>query len=294
MKMGIVTPIVHMNPRFEAPEWETNGTIDDVVAVVEAADRFGVDWVTASEHIAIPENASNVRGGRYWDPISTLSFIAAKTERVNLLPHMVVIPYHHPLEIVKRFGTLDLVSNGRLILGVGVGSLQPEFEVLGHQFDGRGDRSDDAIRAIRSSWGVRVPTYQGTHYSFSGFIVDPSGLPREINVWVGGRTKRSLRRALELGHAWMPFGLNLDELREILSDERIRELMDQREDHLELVFPPEPPVDPTGDRAGTLAVFRAFQEAGATGLSLRLKNDSRSHFIEQMQAAVELMKEVDS
>ncbi len=76
--------------------------------------------------------------------------MAAKTEPVQLLTHMAVLPYHHPLELMKRLGTLDLLSNGRIIAGVGVGSLEPEFEVLGHTFDGRGDRSDDAIRAIRA------------------------------------------------------------------------------------------------------------------------------------------------
>ncbi len=119
--------------------------------------------------------ASSVRGGRYFDPFSTLGYFAAKTTRVGLLTHMAVLPYHHPLELVKRLGTLDVLSGGRVIAGVGVGSLQPEFEVLGHAFDGRGERSDDAIRAIRAAWGHRVPEYHGTHYDFEGFIVEPSG-----------------------------------------------------------------------------------------------------------------------
>jgi probable F420-dependent oxidoreductase len=292
MKMGIVTPVVHLNPRFEPPSWEETGSIDDILAVVRAADRVGVDWVSCSEHIAIPESASDVRGGRYWDPITTLAVISAHTERVALLTHMMVLPYHHPLEMVKRLGTLDLVSHGRVVLGVGVGSLEPEFGVLGHEFVGRGERSDDAIRAIRAAWGVRVPTYEGTHYRFSGFIVEPSGFPRRLKIWVGGRTRRSLRRAAELGEAWMPFRLKLGELQAMLAEPRVRELIEGRSDPLDLIFAPEPPVDPLGDRVGTIETFRAYRAAGATGLSMRFLHESRTHYIEQMEAAVGLIAEV--
>jgi probable F420-dependent oxidoreductase len=292
LKIGIVTPIIHMNPRFDPPGWEATGSVEDVAEVVRNADRAGIDWVSCSEHIAIPVAASDVRGGRYWDPFSTLGYLAAQTERVRLLTHMVVLPYHHPLELLKRLGTLDLLSHGRVVVGVGVGSLESEFEVLGHEFDGRGDRSDDAIRAIRASWGLRTPEYKGTHYKFSGFIVEPSGLPRQIKIWVGGRTRRSLRRAAELGHGWMPFRLKIDELRSMLQDKLLHNLIEEREEPLDLIFAPEPPVDPGGDREGTSAIFRAYSEIGATGLSLRFVHDSRTHYVEQMQAALSIASEI--
>ncbi len=289
LRLGIVTPVVHINPRFDPPSWEATGTIDDVVAVAKAAERFGYDWVACSEHIAIPQSATNVRGPRYWDPITTLSFVAASTERVSLLSHVVVLGYHHPLELVKRWGTLDLASHGRVILGVGVGSLQPEFELLGHQFDGRGERSDDALRAIRASWGVREPSYHGSHFEFSGFVVEPSGLPRPLEIWVGGRSRRSLRRAIELGDAWIPFRLTLDDLGPILGDPKVKEAIAARDRPLALIFPPDPPVDPAGDPGQTAAVVRGFAEVGATGLSLRFLHHSRTHYIEQLQAMQELV-----
>jgi probable F420-dependent oxidoreductase len=289
MKMGIVTPVLHMNPRFDPPGWEETGSVEDVVAVVRAAERAGIDWVACSEHIAIPESASGIRGGRYFDPFTTLGFIAAHTERVRLLTHMTVLPYHHPLEIVKRLGTLDLLSHGRVVLG----SLRPEFDVLGHEFEGRGDRSDDSIRAIRAAWGVRVPSYEGDHYKFSGFIVEPSGLPRPVKVWVGGRTRRSLRRAAELGHAWMPFRLELDELKAMLGDDSIRELIARRDEPLDMIFAPEPPVDPLGEPEATKKTFRSYADAGATGLSMRFRHESRSHYVEQLEAGVCLLNELD-
>jgi probable F420-dependent oxidoreductase len=294
MKIGIVTPVLHMNPRFDPPGWEETGSVEDVVAVVAAAERAGVDWVACSEHIAIPESASGIRGGRYFDPFTTLGFVAAHTERIGLLTHMTVLPYHHPLEIVKRLGTLDLLSHGRVILGVGVGSLQPEFELLGHEFEGRGDRSDDAIRAIRAAWGARVPAYEGDHYKFSGFIVEPSGLPRPVKVWVGGRTRRSLRRAAELGHAWMPFRLELDELSAMLEEQSVRDLIAGRDEPLDMIFAPEPPADPLGDPEAARRTFRSYAQAGATGLSMRFRHESRSHYVEQMEAAVALLSEMDS
>jgi probable F420-dependent oxidoreductase len=286
--LGIVTPALHMNPRFDPPEWEVTAGVDDVVSVVQEAERLGYDWVACSEHIAIPAAASTVRGGRYFDPFSTLGFLAARTSRVGLLTHMAVLPYHHPLELVKRLGTLDVLSGGRVVVGVGVGSLQPEFEVLGHAFAGRGERSDDAIRAIRAAWGHRVPEYHGPHYEFEGFIVEPSGLPRPIEVWVGGRTRRSLRRALELGDAWMPFGFKLDELTELLTEAGVRDALARRsEEHgrpLKLILAPEPPIDPQGEPDRTAEFLASYVALGATGFSLRFEHHSPGHFCEQMAA----------
>src|SRR5580658_3580766 len=128
LALGIVTPALHMNPRFDPPDWEETASVADIVRVVQRAEELGYDWVACSEHIAIPVAASTVRGGRYFDPFSTLGYFAAVTSRVGLLTHMTVLPYHHPLELLKRLGTIDVLSGGRLIAGVGVGSLKPEFK----------------------------------------------------------------------------------------------------------------------------------------------------------------------
>jgi probable F420-dependent oxidoreductase len=288
LAIGIVTPVLHMNPRFDPPEWEVTASVDDIVTVVQSAESLGYDWVACSEHVAIPSAASTVRGGRYFDPFSTLGYLAAHTSTVGLLTHMAVLPYHHPLELVKRLGTLDVLSGGRVIAGVGVGSLQPEFEVLGHAFDGRGDRADDAIRAIRAAWGQRIPEYHGTHYDFEGFIVEPSGLPRAVPIWVGGRTKRSLRRALELGDAWMPFGFTLEALTALLSQEAVRDSLSAYADAhghpMSMLLAPEPPIDPLGQPAQTAEFLASYAALGATGFSLRFDHHSLAHYLEQMEA----------
>jgi probable F420-dependent oxidoreductase len=288
LALGIVTPVLHMNPRFDPPAWEVTASVDDVVTVVQKAESVGFDWVGCSEHIAVPARGPQARGGRYWDPFSTLGFLAAHTTRIGLLTHMVVLPYHHPLELVKRLGTVDLLSNGRVIAGVGVGSLSPEFELLGHPFEGRGERSDDAIRAIRAAWGHRVPEYHGTHYEFEGFVVEPSGMDRALPIWVGGRTRRSLRRALALGDAWMPFGGKLDELTELLADEKItrarHEYAAVNGGPLPMILAPEPPIDPLGAPDGTVAFLAPYAALGATGFSLRFAHRSLAHYGEQMEA----------
>jgi probable F420-dependent oxidoreductase len=288
LALGIVTPALHMNPRFDPPEWEFTAKVADIVTVVRRAEELDYDWVACSEHVAIPSAASNVRGGRYFDPFSTLGYFAAVTSRVGLLTHMAVLPYHHPLELTKRLGTLDVLSEGRVIVGVGVGSLQPEFELLGHPYDGRGERADDAIRAIRASWGRRLPEYHGPHYDFEGFIVEPSGLAREIQVWVGGRTRRSLRRALELGDAWMPFGFTFDRLTELLGRDTVRADLALRAESargdLKLILAPEPPIDPLDEPGRTGEFLASYLALGATGFSVRFVHRSAEHFCEQMEA----------
>jgi len=288
MDLGIVTPVVNLNPRVDPAAWERDGGIDDIVAVAQAAERLGYRWVSCPEHVIIPEDVATTRGGRYWDPLATLSYVAASTSVIGLLTHVLVLGYHHPLEVVKRYGTLDVMSGGRVILGVGVGSLQPEFELLGASFADRGARADDALRAIRASFGRRAPRYAGTHYAFSGVEVDPCGMHRTLRIWVGGRTARSLRRALELGDGWIPFGLSRDDLRAMLEAPDLRAARAARHDAFDVVLAPEPPLDPVGDPGAAAAALRAYGAIGATGLSLRLWSHSRDHYVEQLAAMQEL------
>ena len=291
MELGIVTPVVNLNPRFEPPAWERDGGIDDIVAVAQAAERLGYRWVSCPEHVVIPEDVAATRGGRYWDPLATLSYVAASTSAIGLLTHVLVLGYHHPLEVVKRYGTLDVMSGGRVILGVGVGSLRPEFELLGAPFADRGARADDALRAIRASFGRRAPRYAGTHYAYEGVEVDPCGLDRPLRLWVGGRTARSLRRALELGDGWIPFGLSRDALRALLETPGLSAARVARGGRFEVVLAPEPPLDPLGEPAAAADALRAYGAIGATGLSLRLRSRSRHHYVEQLAALRELAAE---
>src|SRR5262249_39697165 len=147
--------------------------------------------------------------------------------------------YHHPVAIAKRWGTLDRLSGGRVILGVGVGTLAEEFDLLGVAFADRGPRYEDALRALRAAFGRRAPEYAGTHWRFGGILVDPCGVQERVPIWLGGRSPRSLRRALALGDGWDPFRLTLDELSALLRRARDWPVWRQRSAPFDVVLTPD-------------------------------------------------------
>jgi alkanesulfonate monooxygenase SsuD/methylene tetrahydromethanopterin reductase-like flavin-dependent oxidoreductase (luciferase family) len=172
-----------------------------------------------------------------------------------------------------------------------VGSLEAEFDLLGAEFEDRGERADDALSAIRASFGRRSPQYSGSHYRYSGFFVEPSGLDRPLSIWVGGRTRRSLRRALELGDGWIPFGLSHEQLGAMLGEAPTagqRARLAEGAGRFEIVLAPEPALDPVGDPEAAVATVRAYAELGATGLSLRFRHRSRDHYVEQLEAMAQV------
>jgi probable F420-dependent oxidoreductase len=276
--LGIITPIVTLNPRAHN-QWEENAGLDELIVVARAADRLGYHHLTCSEHVAVPEDSVARRGGRYWDPSATLAYLAACTTNIKLATHVLVLGYHHPLAIVKRYGTVDVLSNGRLILGVGVGSLKEEFELLGASFDDRGDRADESLRRLRHGFGLR---------HVDGFVVDPASVQRPPPIWIGGRTPRSLRRAVELGDGWVPFGVGPDEAAAMLDRARSTAEWAARAHALEVVLWPEPPVDPIGEPGRFRDEVAAAQGAGATIVNLRFRSASVDHHLELMEAAMEL------
>ena len=284
MRFGLTTPVVTLVPRTHAP-WEADAGPPELRAIVQAADRLGYYHVSCSEHVGIPSAVARVRGGRYYDPAATLGFIAALTTSVRLLTHVIVLPYHHPLAVAKRFGTLDRLSNGRLILGVGVGSLREEFDLLGVDFDGRGPRYEDALRALRAALGARQPEYRGTHYQFGDFLVDPGAVQPRVPIWIGGRSARSLRRSLRYGDGWDPFHLDVPQLGTLLRRARDWSEWHARAQPFDIALSPEQPIalDQPSDTARTLEMIRSYVDIGATVLNLRFRHRSLAHLLELME-----------
>ena len=285
VRMGINTPIVLRLPGV-SPAWEESAGIAEITAIAEAADRLGFDHVTCSEHIGVPEGSygpmtGGTRGVVYWDPLATLSYLAARTERIRLCTNVLVLGYHHPLEIAKRYGTLDLVSGGRLVLGVGVGSLEEEFTLLGASFADRGPRADDAIAALRAALSVRKPAYDGPYYSFADLVVEPHALQAEVPIWVGGRTGRAARRATTLADGWLPAALPAAEL-------AARMTRHPAPPGFEVVVGTAEKIDPLGDPAGAEKAVAELVEAGATIVQPRLLSESHAHYLEQLEAVAAL------
>ena len=281
MKLGIVTPVLTRLPRAHA-QWEETAGIDDVARIAVEAERLGYHHLTCSEHVGVPVDVAAVRGGTYWDPLATLGYVAARTATIRLVPFVLVLGYHHPLAIAKRYGTLDRVSNGRLVLGVGVGTLKEEFDLLGAPYADRGARADDAMRALRASLSDRVPEYHGEFYDFEGFLVDPCALQARVPIWVGGKTVRSLRRAVRLGDGWAPFGLRRAELAEMIETFDVPP-------GFELVLQNEAPFDPGAEPERVRESAERLVDAGATTVNVRFVHHSLEHYLEQLAALRDLV-----
>jgi len=283
VKLGIVTPGLTLLPRAHA-HWEETAALSDIVAIVQEAERLGYHHCTCSEHVAVPVDVAAVRGGRYYDPLATFGAIGAHTQTIRFAAHVLVLRYHHPLEIAKRYGTLDVVTVGRVILGVGVGSLQEEFELLGAPFADRGARADDAMRALRAALSQPEPEYHGEYYDFAGFLVDPCAVQAHVPLWVGGRTYRSLRRAVELGDGWAPFGLRTAELAQMLQRARDTATWSARATPIDVILQNEHPLDPVAEPERVGEQLARFAEIGATGVNVRFVHHSAAHYREQLAA----------
>lgn len=280
MKLGIMTPVV-TNVAGAPLTWEKNATVDDIGRIAEAADQLGYHHMTCSEHIGLPSSETARRGTRYWDPLATFGYLSARTSRIRFATMTLVLGYHHPLAIVKRYGTLDHVSNGRVILGLGVGSLKEEFDLLGAPFDDRGARGDDALRALRAALPTNEPTYEGEFYSFGGLTVDPCALQSHLPFWIGGRTKRSLRRAVTLADGWCPFNVPTAIAAEWLQAWELPE-------DFEVVLMAEQLLDPVGNPGPTEESLRAMAAAGTTTVSAVFLAHSLEHYLEQLHALAEM------
>jgi probable F420-dependent oxidoreductase len=278
LQLGIVTPVLTMLPRAHA-RWEEDAPFSAVVPIVQAAERLGYHHVTCSEHVGVPVPIAEVRGGRYYDPLATFGALSALTTSIRFEVHVLVLGYHHPLAIAKRYGTLDAVSGGRLILGVGVGSLEEEFALLGAPFADRGARADDAMRALRVALSSPEPSYSGEFYEFSGFLIDPCAVQERVPMWVGGRTYRSLRRAMELGDGWAPFGLRTAEL-----DEMLARAQDAYQRDIDVVIANERALDPLAEPDRVREQLQRFTDLGATHLNARFVHHSPEHYVEQLEA----------
>lgn len=281
MKVGIVSPVVTAVPGAVAP-WEQQAGIEELARIAEAADRLGFAHMTCSEHVAVPVDIAAQRGATYWDPLATFGYLAARTHRIRLATQVLVLGYHHPLEIAKRYGTLDQVSGGRLVLGLGVGTLEEEFELLDAPFAGRGARADDALRALRASLGTEEPSYVGSHYSFKDLVVRPAARQDRVPLWIGGSSLKSLQRAAALADGWVPFGLALA---------GYRDLLDQvaRPEGFEVVLPAGH-LDPIGDPDKAVARLTATADVGATTLNVTIRAESVGHYVEQLEALAALVE----
>jgi len=189
--------------------------------VARAAEAAGFDSLWGGEHVVLPDPRVPPSPldpeDRIMDPVVTLAFLAAHTRRIRLGTGIIILPQRNPLVLAKELATLDVLSNGRLIFGVGVGYLEPEFRALGIPFATRGQVTDDYLAAIRAIWSESSPAYRGRHAAFEGVQAHPRPVqqPRPPIV-IGGHTPAAFRRAVEQGQGWYGFALDQEGTRRCL------------------------------------------------------------------------------
>jgi len=188
-----------------------------MLEVARAADAAGIESLWTGEHIALPDPhvAPAPVPPEYpmLDPSAALSFLAAATERVRLATGIIIVPQRNAVELAKELASVDVLSGGRLIFGIGVGYLKPEFDALGISFADKGARTNEAIDAIRALWQQPKPSYQGRFISFSGINAFPRPIQQPPPVVVGGWSAGALRRSVERGNGWYGFALDVETTR---------------------------------------------------------------------------------
>src|SRR5438477_4261887 len=210
-RFGTSLPGVQQIPA-RAQAWERAIGGAQVLEAARAAERAGFDWVSCSDHVAVPACRAAVMGATWYDAGSTLAFVAGATARIRLLSHVLVLPYRHPLVVAKQYGTLDHLSGGRVILGVGSGHVKGEFAALGADYARRGRATDESIRAIVATWTAEVARFDGEIVAFHDVTVSPRVAQRpRPPIWVGGNSRAALRRAARHGDGRVPWQLTTAE-----------------------------------------------------------------------------------
>ncbi len=210
---GMQLPVQSQSTLF-AEGWEAAAGPVDLVEIARVADRCGFAYVACCEHLAIPRRLAEAMSTVWYDPVATLAHLAAVTERVRLLSHVAVVGLRHPLITAKQYATLDRLSGGRLILGVGAGHVPEEFEALGVDFGRRGAVLDETVEALKMALGPdEFPKFTGERFAFEGLGQAPRPVqtPRPP-IWVGGSSPAAVRRAAERGDGWLPQGDRREQL----------------------------------------------------------------------------------
>ena len=185
-----------------------NWGLDDPGPIIELgveAEQAGLDSVWVNHHVVNVGYIADRLGDRpYYDALTVLDWVGARTERIRLGTSVLVLPYLHPMVLAKALATIDRLSGGRLVAGLGVGSLPEENAILGVGYDERGRRSDEFIEVMRALWTEDEATFAGQHYRLDGVVAAPKPLQSPLEVWIGGSGGPARRRAARYGQGWHP------------------------------------------------------------------------------------------
>ena len=287
-------------------------TPENLRTLARQAEELGFDHLWLSDHIVMPAQVASPYPYSptgvshldplepYFEPLSTLCYLAGCTQRIKMGTHVLVLPYRNPLFTAKIVSSLDNMSGGRVILGVGVGWMEEEFKALGlNTYPERGRVANEHIRIFKELWTKDDPQFTGRYHQFSGikFFPKPSQKPHPP-IWVGGHSPAALRRAARLGDGWMPFGRPPM----TLEPEEIADLVDQLRDMsveagrsrevVDIAFsasldfdppPGGPRVTLTGNSEEIGADIVLYQQVGVQHFIFRFGDDSLGQMLEMME-----------
>jgi probable F420-dependent oxidoreductase len=219
---GMQLPIQSQSTLYVA-DWEKEAGPAELGRVARAADDAGFFYIGVCDHTAIPQRLADAMGTIWYDTTATLGWLAAQTTRTHLLSHVLILAQRHPLRAAKELCTLDLLSGGRLIVGVGAGHVPEEYELLTGDFAQRGRHTDEATSALARAFTTEFPELPGPRFAASGLGVAPRPVrqPRPP-IWIGGSSPAALRRTAAFGDGWLPQGTRRRDLPGQIA--RLREL----------------------------------------------------------------------
>jgi probable F420-dependent oxidoreductase len=197
-------------------------TREGYIAVASQAETLGFGFISVNDHVVVPRGIASRypysdnglwagrTAGACLDQLATLAFLAARTERLQLLTSVMVVPQRHPVLTAKMLATIDILSAGRLIVGCGVGWLKEEFEALGAPpFNERGRATDEFIDAFKALWTQEAPAFRGAHVSFDNLMFAPKPVRKpHPPIWIGGESSVAIKRAVRAGQGWYPASNN--------------------------------------------------------------------------------------
>jgi len=292
---GMQLPVAAQSTLFAAP-WEATAGPAELLRVAQACDRAGFAYVSVCDHVCVPRDRAAAMSTVWYDPIATLGFLAAATKTVRLLSYVYIAAYRHPLQTAKAFCTLDALSGGRVILGVGAGHLEGEFRTLGVDFDRRGKLLDEALDVVRAAFVDEYPSHDGPTWRIHDVGLKPRPVQRpRPPIWVGGSTPAALRRAAERGDGWLPQGTPRAEMAAqiaYLKAQRARAHGDAPIDigmNTDWLHVGRPAWDvPAGTRTGSAAELAAHVRdlagLGVTHVGVRFRSRSCDELIDQVDA----------
>ena len=250
---------------------------DALARVGSLAEDVGYDSLWMGEHVVVPDPHRPPSPMQPLDPILdplvALSFLAGRTTRIRLATGIVILPQRNPLVLAKQLASLDVVSGGRLVFGMGVGYLEPEMTAIGVPMDRRGTRAVEYLGAMRALWEQERPSFEGEFVHFSGVNAHPRPVQSPLPVVMGGHSSAAHRRAARHARGWYGFMLDLDATSEQLDGLR-RSLADAGRDvsELEITVTPRGRID--------AEVVAAYGRLGVDRLVLVPRNGSSVEGVE--------------